>query len=153
MWRKKEWPYATLWADNVLFCFGNVFERRESKCCRALMKHCRKVKGEQVITVQLAQKLNTKNIIVVPGQLFCRQCKAKFLLETDSLYWWSRWISVWNRSLQWIHWMSNTKKKGPINWHLTCQLTSIYENFKEEYFRSIQSASWLFKRFWVRFLW
>ena len=31
-----------------------------------------------------------KNINFVPGQLFCRQRKAKFLLETDSLYWWSR---------------------------------------------------------------
>ena len=64
--------------------FGNVFERRESKCCAVLMKHCRKVKGEQVITLQMAQQLKTKNINVVPGQLFCRQCKAKFLLETDS---------------------------------------------------------------------
>ena len=66
--------------------FGNVFERRESKCCAVLMKHCHKVKGEQVITLQMAQQLKTKNINVVPGQLFCRQCKAKFLLETDSLY-------------------------------------------------------------------
>ena len=66
--------------------FGNVFERRESKCCGVLMKHRRKVKGEQVITLQMAQQLKTKNINVVPGQLFCRQCKAKFLLETDSLY-------------------------------------------------------------------
>ena len=66
--------------------FGNVFERRESKCCGVLMKHCRKVKGEQVITLQMAQQLKTKNINVVPGQLFCRQCKAKFLLEKDSLY-------------------------------------------------------------------
>ena len=66
--------------------FGNVFERRENKCCAVLMKHCRKVKGEQVITLQMAQQLKTKNINVVPGQLFCRQCKAKFLLETDSLY-------------------------------------------------------------------
>ena len=66
--------------------FGNVFERRESKCCALLMKHCRKVKGEQVITFQMAQQLKTKNIDVVLGQLFCRQSKAKFLLETDSLY-------------------------------------------------------------------
>ena len=28
----------------------------------------------------MAQQLKTKNINVVPGQLFCRQCKAKFLL-------------------------------------------------------------------------
>ena len=29
--------------------------------------------------------------------------------------------------------MTNTKEKAPINWHFTCQLTSNYENFKEEY--------------------
>ena len=66
--------------------FGNVFERRESKCCAVLMKHCRKVKGEQVITLQMAQQLKTKNINVVQGQLCYHQYKAKFLLETDSLY-------------------------------------------------------------------
>ena len=66
--------------------FSNVFERRESKCCGVLMKHCRKVKGEQVINLQMAQQLKTKNINVVLGQLFCRQCNANFFLETDSLY-------------------------------------------------------------------
>ena len=49
------------------------------------MKHRRKVKGEQVITLQMAQQPKTKNINVVPRQLFCHQCKAKFLLEADSL--------------------------------------------------------------------
>ena len=41
--------------------FGNVFERKESKCCAVLMKYRRKVKGkqliilgEQVITLQMA---------------------------------------------------------------------------------------------------
>ena len=48
------------------------------------MTHCDKVKGEQVITLQMDQQLKVKNIIV--AQLFCRQCKAKFLLETGSLY-------------------------------------------------------------------
>ena len=67
-------------------CLVKVFERRKSKCCAELMKLRRKVKGEQVIILQMAQKLKSKNINVVPGQLFCRQCKAKFLLETDSLY-------------------------------------------------------------------
>ena len=57
--------------------FGNVFERRKIKCCGVLMKR-RKVKGEQVTTLQMAQQLKTKNIIVVPGQLFFRQHKAKF---------------------------------------------------------------------------
>ena len=28
---------------------GNVFERRDSKCCAVLMKHFQKVKGEHVI--------------------------------------------------------------------------------------------------------
>ena len=65
---------------------GNVFERRESKLCGVLMKHRCKVKAEQVITLQMAQQLKAKNINVVPGQLFSCQCKAKFLLKTDSLY-------------------------------------------------------------------
>ena len=64
--------------------FGRVFERRESKFCAVLMRHCSKVKGEQVITLQMAQQLKTINFNAVPGQLFCRQCKAKFLLEIDS---------------------------------------------------------------------
>ena len=50
------------------------------------MKHRRKVKGKQVIILQMDQQLKTKNINLAPGQLFCRPCKAKFLLKTDSLY-------------------------------------------------------------------
>ena len=65
---------------------GNVFERTESMCCAVLMKHRRKVKGEQVITLQMAQQLKSKNINVVPGELFCRKCRAKVLLETDAVY-------------------------------------------------------------------
>ena len=34
--------------------FGNVFERKESKCCGVLIKHRRKVDGEQLITLQMA---------------------------------------------------------------------------------------------------
>ena len=33
----------------------------------------------------MAQQPKIENINVVPGQLFCRQCKAKILLDTDSL--------------------------------------------------------------------
>ena len=58
--------------------FGNVFKRRESKCFGVLMKHRRKVKGEQVIRLQMAQQLKTEIINVVPGHLFFRQGKAKF---------------------------------------------------------------------------
>ena len=42
--------------------FVNVFEMRESKCCAVLMKHRRKVRGEQVIILQMDQQLETKNI-------------------------------------------------------------------------------------------
>ena len=55
--------------------FGNIFERRESKCCAVFLKHHRKVKGEQVIIVQMDQLLRTNNISDVSGQLFCCQCK------------------------------------------------------------------------------
>ena len=60
---------------------GNVFKRRESKYCAVMMKHSRKVKGEQVIILPMAQQLKTKNINVVPRQLFCCQCKAKFVRD------------------------------------------------------------------------
>ena len=50
------------------------------------MKHRHKVTGEHVITLQMAQQLKAKHINAAQGILFCRQCKAKFLLETDSLY-------------------------------------------------------------------
>ena len=66
--------------------FDSVFERRKSKCCSVLIKHRRKVKGEQLITPKITQQLKTENINVAPGQLFCLQCKAKFLLKADSLY-------------------------------------------------------------------
>ena len=39
----------------------------------------------------------------------------------------------------------NVKHKGNSSHQLVFQLTRIYENFKEQYFRSIQSASWLFE--------
>ena len=38
--------------------FGIVFGRRESKCFAVLLKHG--YKGEQVITLQMAQQLKTK---------------------------------------------------------------------------------------------
>ena len=66
--------------------FGNVSESRESKCCVVLMRYRCKVKSKQVITLQMAPQLKTKSINVVPGQLSCRQCKAQFFLEIDSLY-------------------------------------------------------------------
>ena len=43
-------------------------------------------KGEQVITLKMAQQLKSKNINVIPGQLFFRQFKAKYLSEADPLH-------------------------------------------------------------------
>ena len=54
--------------------FGNIFKKRESKSCAVLMKHCRKVKVEQVIILQMDQQLKARNISDVSGQLFCCQC-------------------------------------------------------------------------------
>ena len=53
--------------------FGNVFERRECKCCAVLTKHHCKVKGEPVFILQMDQQIKTKNISDVSGQLFCCQ--------------------------------------------------------------------------------
>ena len=41
--------------------------------------------------------------------------------------------------------MSDIKKNVPINWHFIYQLTRIYENFKEQYYRSTKSSNWLFE--------
>ena len=79
--------------DYILYyeqMFDNVFERTESKCRPLLRNHRHKVKRERVIILQMVQQLKTKNINDVPRQLFCCQCKAKFLLETASLYCLSR---------------------------------------------------------------
>ena len=45
--------------------FGNVFKTRESKCCAVLMKYRPKVKGEHVITLQIAQQLKAKNVVMI----------------------------------------------------------------------------------------
>ena len=58
--------------------FSNVFERRESKCCGVLMKHCRKVKGEQVITLQMAQQLKTKILMLYQDNYFVVSVKLNF---------------------------------------------------------------------------
>ena len=102
--------------------FGNVFERRESKCCGVSMRHRRKVRGEQVTTLLIAQQIKTKNINVIPGQLFCRHCKAKFLLETrthciddeDKVQ------SVTDTDNEFTECQTPRKK---LNWHFTCQST------------------------------
>ena len=58
--------------------FGNVFEMRESKCCAVLMKYRRKVKGEQVITLQMAQQLKTKIFLLYQDNYFVVGVKLNF---------------------------------------------------------------------------
>ena len=120
--------------------FANVSKRRGSKCCGVLMKRCHKVKTEKGITLQIAQQLKTKNILL-PGQLFCRWCKAKFFFG-DRLT--VLMIKIKFNLLQILTMNSLIVKqhgKAPINWNLTCQLTLIYGNFKEQHFRSTQGTS------------
>ena len=56
--------------------FGNVFERRESKCCAVLMKHRCKVKGEQVITLQMTK--NQKILMLYQDNYFVFSVKVSF---------------------------------------------------------------------------
>ena len=58
--------------------FNNVFQRRESKCCAVLMKHCCKVEGEQVITLQIAQQLKTIKIFMHLDNCFVASVKLYF---------------------------------------------------------------------------
>ena len=58
--------------------FGNVFERRESKCCGVLMKHRRKVKVKQVITLQKAQQLKAKILMLYQGNYFVASVRLNF---------------------------------------------------------------------------
>ena len=75
---KKEWLYATLWTGvlvmflrgekvNVVQYWWNIFI---------------KLKGGQVIILQMDQWLKTKNISDVPGQISCCQCK-NLVKDTD----------------------------------------------------------------------
>ena len=58
-----------------------AFQRRESKCRAVLIKHRRKVKGEQVIIPQMDQQLNTKNISDVQDNYFVVSVKIIFFRD------------------------------------------------------------------------
>ena len=58
--------------------FGNLFERTESECCAVLMKHHRKVKGEQVLIVQMDQQLKTKILVMYQSNYFVVSVKINF---------------------------------------------------------------------------
>ena len=50
------------------------------------MKHRWKVNGEQVITLQMAQQLKTKNTNLVTRQLFCCQGKTELTVFIIKIY-------------------------------------------------------------------
>ena len=58
--------------------FGDVFERRKSKYCAVLMKHRLKVKGEQRITLQMAQQLKPKILMLYQDNYFVVSVKLNF---------------------------------------------------------------------------
>ena len=58
--------------------FDNVYDRRESKCCGVLMKHRRKVKGKQVITLQMAQQLKPKILMLYQDNYFAVSVTLNF---------------------------------------------------------------------------
>ena len=58
--------------------FDNIFERRESKCCGVLMKHLHKVKGEQVVTLQMIQLLKREILMLYQGNYFVVSVKLNF---------------------------------------------------------------------------
>ena len=59
--------------------FGKVFERKQKNCCGVLINHKRKgIKGEQLITLEMAQYLKSKDFNVMPRNMLCCQCKTKY---------------------------------------------------------------------------
>ena len=58
--------------------FRNAFESRESKCRAVLMKYSRKVKGEQVITLQMTQQLKTKILMLYQDNCLAVTVKLNF---------------------------------------------------------------------------
>ena len=58
--------------------FGNVSERRESECYAVLVKHRRKVKGEQVLIIQMDQQLKPKILVMHQNNYFFVIVKINF---------------------------------------------------------------------------
>ena len=61
--------------------FGNVSERRGSKYFVVFIRHCRKVKDEKVITLQMAQQLKTKILLLYQDNYFAVSIKLFFFRD------------------------------------------------------------------------
>ena len=90
--KSREFHEALLWKAELLerkheiniickhheLLFGEAFVRRNDKCCGVLKLHRRKVIGDRLVTLEMAQTLRTKGITVTPGKKFCRTCIAQY---------------------------------------------------------------------------
>ena len=54
--------------------FARIFERNTTKCCGLINQYKRKVKGQKIISLDVAVYLKQKRHKVLPGQKLCRQC-------------------------------------------------------------------------------
>ena len=54
--------------------FGNVFERRQEKCCAVLKTHKKRAQGTRRVTLEIANRLQAKGHEITPGMMLCRQC-------------------------------------------------------------------------------
>ena len=64
--------------------FGNVFERRENTYCVVLlMKYRRKIKGEQVINLKMAQQLKIENLSVCQDNYFVRDRLTVLMIKIN----------------------------------------------------------------------
>ena len=65
------------------------------------------------------KQLKIENINVVPAQLFCRQCKAKFLLETHYIDDQDKFQSVANTDNQFTEFKHQRKSSSQSPFHLS----------------------------------
>lgn len=66
--------------------FGNVFERRNNKCCGILKNHSKgNVKGAKRVSLFMAKELKKLGYNVSPGFMLCRQCSKEYelLMSTE----------------------------------------------------------------------
>ena len=81
----------------------------------------KKLKNDTTIALKPTgiKQLKTENINVVPAQLFCRQCKAKFLLETYYIDDQDKFQSVENTDNEFTEFKHQGKSSSQSPFHLS----------------------------------
>ena len=81
----------------------------------------KKLKNDTTIALKPTgiKQLKTENINVVPAQLFCRQCKAKFLLETHYIDDQDKFQSVENTDNEFTEFKHQGKNSSQSPFHLS----------------------------------